>query len=41
MKNNDKIYMVGRMSLKPGWAINLTLDMEQERKNVIKKLGNS
>jgi len=41
MKNNDKIYMVGTMSLKPEWAINLTWGMDQERKNVIKKLGNS
>jgi len=32
MKNNDKIYMVGSMSLKPGWAINLTWDMDQVRK---------
>jgi hypothetical protein len=36
MKNNDKTYMVGRISLRPGWAINLTWDMDQERKNVIK-----
>jgi hypothetical protein len=41
IKNNDKIYMVGSMSLKPGWEINLTWDMKQARKNVIKKLGNS
>ena len=29
MKNNDKIYMVDSMSLKPGWVINLTRDMDQ------------
>jgi len=32
MKNNDNICMVGSMSLKLGWAINLTWDKDQVEK---------
>ena len=29
------------LCLKPGWAINLKWNIDQVRKNIIKKLGNS